>query len=367
MGITSSSTFEQTNNITRFFCHQCRISFSKAVNLNEITNIKCVRCGSDFVEVIPDNATVPEDYAAPEASPTRHGIFSTFLNLPQVRRSMSGNQSTDSQQATVRTQRLPNGFNYIVTDPLGRVEYQVYQTSSTSGPEEIKNPQEEEKKDQNLERSNSRQWQDRMLAQNLADYMNGFLNEVNNMNWNEADNQNPYAHNFMGGMVFGRAFPQLRLGDFFSETDNIHPTNLGINLQDFGLNFASNFRRGNLVDLVQLISMSDPVSSGKPPASKEVLSKLPVFKLEEKHCKKATDGKIENPNCAVCCNDIKLGDKAQLIPCGHIFHPDCIKPWFMQHNTCPICRYELPTDDPYYEEIRKHNTQSHVRQSSRHS
>jgi hypothetical protein len=363
MGITSSSTSEQTNT-TRFFCHQCKVSFSKTVNPNEISNVKCARCGSEFVEVIPNNATIPEDYAAevPEASPTRHGIFSTFLNLPQVQHTISNQQPTGPQQIAVGTQRLPNGFTYIVTDPSSRVRYQVYQTSSTSVPEEAKGVQEEEKKAQRVERSNSRQWQERVLAQNLGTYMNGFLNEVNNMNWGEADNQNPYAPNFMGGLVFGRAFPQLRLGDFFSESDSIHPSNLGINLQDFGLNFASNFGRGNLIDLVQLISMSDPVSSGKPPASKEVLSKLPVFKLEEKHCKKTAEGKIENPNCAVCCNDIKLGDKAQLIPCGHMFHPECIKPWFMQHNTCPICRYELPTDDPYYEEIRKNNARSHVQQ-----
>lgn len=367
MGSILNSDPAPPTNATRFFCHNCKVSFSKVVNPDEVTNVKCVRCGSDFIEVIPGNMTVPQDYAQapPDASPTRHGIFSTFLNLPQVR-SMNSQTTSNPRRVTVYTQQLPGGFTYITTDPSGNYRYQVYQTSSDSRPEEMKTG-EEEKKAPTLQRSSSSQLQDRMLNQNLGEYMNDFLNEVGNMNWSAAANQNPYAPNFMGGMVFGRAFPQLRLGDFFAESDNIHPANLGINLQDFGLNFASNFGRGNLVDLVQLISMSDPVSNGKPPASKKVLSKLPVFSLEEKHCKKGAGGKVEHPNCAICCNDIKLGEKAQLIPCGHMFHPNCIKPWFMQHNTCPICRYELPTDDPYYEEIRNSNIQRREAESVRHS
>ena len=37
------------------------------------------------------------------------------------------------------------------------------------------------------------------------------------------------------------------------------------------------------------------------------------------------------------------------LPCGHAFHTGCIATWFKKHCTCPMCRYEVPTDDFFYE------------------
>jgi len=94
------------------------------------------------------------------------------------------------------------------------------------------------------------------------------MQDLQGMNWDNTTVNNPFSSNFMDSFVFGRAFPSLRLVDYFSVEDNFHPANLGVNLQDFDMNFASNFKRENLIDLIQLISMADQGSSGKPPASK---------------------------------------------------------------------------------------------------
>ena len=91
---------------------------------------------------------------------------------------------------------------------------------------------------------------------------------------------------------------------------------------------------------------------GSPPAAKSVVENLPVVELT----KEELQGK--NVACAICKDEILLEEKVRRLPCSHCYHGDCIMPWLSIRNTCPVCRFELPTDDPDYEQ-RKSRRAAH--------
>jgi E3 ubiquitin-protein ligase AIP2 len=103
--------------------------------------------------------------------------------------------------------------------------------------------------------------------------------------------------------------------------------------------------RNRLEEVVPLMETGGPVAPRVPPASKEVVAKLPVITLTEEIL--ANMGK--DAECAICRENLVLNDNMQELPCKHTFHPPCLKPWLDEHNSCPICRYELQTDDHAYE------------------
>ncbi|XP_030538530.1 E3 ubiquitin-protein ligase AIP2 [Rhodamnia argentea] len=88
-----------------------------------------------------------------------------------------------------------------------------------------------------------------------------------------------------------------------------------------------------------------PVAPRAPPASKEVVAKLPVITLSEEILAKMG----HDAECAICRENLVVNDEMQELPCKHTYHPPCLKPWLDEHNSCPICRHELQTDDHTYE------------------
>lgn len=94
-----------------------------------------------------------------------------------------------------------------------------------------------------------------------------------------------------------------------------------------------------LEQLLQELAESDPSRRGPPPASRASVEALDNVKVS---------GKDVAAQCAVCKDEFEAGKYAKRMPCNHMYHADCILPWLAQHNSCPVCRYEMPTDDREY-------------------
>ena len=121
-------------------------------------------------------------------------------------------------------------------------------------------------------------------------------------------------------------------------------------------NLGDYFFGPGLEQLIQQLTENDPNRYGTPPASKSAVEALPFIKISKELLAS------ESSQCAVCKDTFELGVEAKQMPCKHIYHSDCIVPWLDLHNSCPVCRYELPTDDPDYEQ-RTRAASAHVNQS----
>ncbi|KAL2939038.1 E3 ubiquitin-protein ligase RING1 [Bienertia sinuspersici] len=121
-------------------------------------------------------------------------------------------------------------------------------------------------------------------------------------------------------------------------------------------NFGDYFLGPGLEQLIQQLAENDPNRYGTPPASKQAIDGLPNVVIT------ADVVNSDSNSCAVCMNDFEVGLNAKQMPCKHLYHSDCLIPWLQLHNSCPVCRYELPTEDPDYNNRRENSGQG---QSSR--
>ncbi|KAI4985929.1 hypothetical protein ZWY2020_018559 [Hordeum vulgare] len=108
--------------------------------------------------------------------------------------------------------------------------------------------------------------------------------------------------------------------------ENSSNTSTGVSLGDY-------FLGPGLDMLLQRLADSDLNRSGTPPAKKESVAALPTVNIQEVL------------GCTVCLEEFEMGTEAKEMPCQHKFHSNCILPWLELHSSCPICRFQLPTEE----------------------
>ncbi|CAK8579665.1 unnamed protein product [Lathyrus sativus] len=78
---------------------------------------------------------------------------------------------------------------------------------------------------------------------------------------------------------------------------------------------------------------------GMVPASKEAIERM-------KTTCDLNDTKLRDICCSICMDEFDDVDETSKIcrmPCSHVFHEQCIVKWLQTSNTCPLCRYSMPT------------------------
>ncbi|KAJ1394299.1 Zinc finger, RING-type [Sesbania bispinosa] len=99
------------------------------------------------------------------------------------------------------------------------------------------------------------------------------------------------------------------------------------------VDFGGYFMGPGLEEIVEQLAVNDRF--GPPPASRSSIDAMPTIKITQAHL-------CADSHCPVCKERFDLGSEAREMPCNHIYHSDCIVPWLVQHNSCPVCRVELP-------------------------
>ncbi|CAB9529766.1 protein ligase RNF126 [Seminavis robusta] len=46
----------------------------------------------------------------------------------------------------------------------------------------------------------------------------------------------------------------------------------------------------------------------------------------------------EDTNCLVCQQEYQNEESLRKLRCGHCFHQQCVDPWILKHDFCPVCR-----------------------------
>lgn len=103
-----------------------------------------------------------------------------------------------------------------------------------------------------------------------------------------------------------------------------------------------------IVQIQEMLSDSNGVLYEPSETSRVDIKKLPRAIITKSMIQ-------ENPLvCSVCLVDMSLHDVGVKLMCTHIFHEACLRPWFVEHVTCPHCRYDCLSDEKFPGFLRPH-------------
>ncbi|KAI5072966.1 hypothetical protein GOP47_0013072 [Adiantum capillus-veneris] len=301
----SSSSSSQTQNLgpsamenalPAHWCHQCNAEITAAPSRGSDEGggeLICPTCGGSFIEAIESASSLFHVRHSLQGQGLRRQLFSSLRRLPaSIDRVLAG------------TIGMPMPLDGMPLDAISIQEEMMLGNFFDDG---------------DAAGNNNEWWIEHRNAERQEDYDVEYENDEGSM---------------LESRSWGSAEEEYR-----AEELEDHETMFG-NPGDYV--DAHGFEQ-----ILQHFIESDDTRKGAPPAGKAIAEGLPTVFVTQKD---VDDG---SASCAVCKDEIPVNKPAKQLPCLHLYHSECILPWLEERNSCPICRFELPTDDPDYEEQRR--------------
>lgn len=88
----------------------------------------------------------------------------------------------------------------------------------------------------------------------------------------------------------------------------------------------------------ELLDLGEAVGTQNRGLSQELIGLLPISKFKFGDLfKRKNSGK----RCVICQMTYKRGDQQIKLPCGHLYHAECITKWLSINKKCPVCNNEV--------------------------
>jgi hypothetical protein len=126
---------------------------------------------------------------------------------------------------------------------------------------------------------------------------------------------------------------------------------IAANGDDVRIQISSSDAAGGLQQVELALRLRNTANLQRQVASADAVAALPTFAWQVHSEGRGVAGTpcgkcLHETPCAICTEDLVTGCQVTSMPCGHLFHATCLRPWLTQHHTCPMCRYKLPIEPP---------------------
>ena len=187
---------------------------------------------------------------------------------------------------------------------------------------------------------------------NNDNFQNNYFDFPNNQFFNDNQINSPFRNGNILNFFFediiprrniNRINPNFNPGDYedYYEDRNINNPNIHLINND---NDNSKLEQDIIEQLYpdpdkmtyeQLLELEEKVGNVSKGLNKKQINKIPRFIYNKIRYKN-----IEN-KCVVCQYEYKNGENLTKLPCGHIFHTDCVDTWLSGNKICPMCHKEI--------------------------